>query len=173
MKIGRKKKDEIMPRNRNQRDDIVERKPDYFLSEMDHWFDQIRNDFEQLFWHPTERYSTDLTEWSRTPAVDVADHGDKYKMTVELPGINKEDINLEVTPNGIELSAEHDETTDEKGKNWLRKERTSSSFYRCFDMPDEVKTDDVVAEMNDGVLTVTLPKKKPTPKQKSTKVKIK
>jgi HSP20 family molecular chaperone IbpA len=40
-------------------------------------------------------------------------------------------------------------------------------------MPDEVKTDDVIAEMNDGVLRVTLPKKKPTPKQKSTKVKIK
>ena len=172
MKIGRKKKDEITPVDQSRKGDIVERGPDYFLSEMDHWFDQLRNDFEQLFWGPRERDTTDLTEWSRAPAVDVADHGDKYEMQVELPGINKEDINLEVTPHGIELSAEHQETSDEKGKNWLRKERTSSSFYRCFDMPDELKTEDVKAEMNDGVLTVTLPKKKPTPKQKSTKVKI-
>lgn len=173
MKIGRKKKDEITPTDDRRKADIVERRPDYFLSEIDDWFDQLRNDFEQLFWNPRERYETDLTEWTRTPAVDVADHGDKYEMHVELPGVNKEDINLEVTPYGIELSAEHQETTDEKGKNWLRKERTSSSFYRCFDMSDELKTEDVHAEMNDGVLTVTLPKKKPTPKQKPTKVNIK
>ena len=172
MKIGRKNKDEITERKRGKKGDMVERRPDYFLSEMDNWFDQIRNDFEQLFWNP-RGHLTDLAEWSRTPAVDVADHGDKYEMNVELPGIDKEDINLEVTPHGIELSAEHKETTDEKGKNWLRKERTSSSFYRSFEMPDEVNTDDVVAEMNDGVLTVSLPKKKPTPKQKSKKVNIK
>ncbi|MBS3802203.1 MAG: Hsp20/alpha crystallin family protein [Candidatus Thermoplasmatota archaeon] len=173
MRIGRKKKDEITPRNRSGKDDIVERKPDYFLSEMDHWFDQLRNDFEQLFWNPQDSYTSNLTEWNRTPAVDVADHGDRYEMNVELPGVNKEDINLEVTPYGIELSAEHEQTSDEKGKNWLRKERATSSFYRCFDMPDEVKTDDVIAEMNDGILKVTLPKKKPTPKQKSKKVNIK
>ncbi len=173
MKIGRKKKDEITPTEQSRKGDIVERGPDFFLSEMDHWFDQLRNDFEQLFWNPRDRYNSTLSEWSRTPAVDVADHGDKYEMQVELPGINKEDINLEVSPYGIELSAEHDETKDEKGKNWLRKERTTSSFYRCFEMPDELKTEDVKAEMNDGVLTVTLPKKTPTPKQKSKKVKIK
>src|SRR6056297_528894 len=98
---------------------------------MDHWFDQLRNDFEQLFWNPQDRYISNLTEWNRTPAVDVADHGDKYEMNIELPGINKEDINL------------------------------------------EVRTEDVIAEMNDGILKVTLPKKKPTPKQKSKKVKIK
>jgi len=97
MRIGRKNKDEITPRNRSGKDDIVERKPDYFLSEMDHWFDQLRNDFEQLFWNPQDRYTSNLTEWNRTPAVDVADHGDKYEMNIELPGINKEDINLEVT----------------------------------------------------------------------------
>lgn len=171
MKIGRKKKDEIIPRKRERQGDIVKHRPDYFLSEMDEWFDQLRNDFEQLFWNP--RGSTDLTEWGRYPAVDVADHGDKYEMNVELPGINKEDINLEVNPYGIELSAEHNETADEKGKNWLRKERSTSSFYRCFDLPEELKTDEVHAEMNEGVLTVTLPKEKPTPKQKSKKVKIK
>jgi HSP20 family protein len=172
MRIGRKNKNEITPRNRKRKGDIAEYRPDYFLSEMDNWFDQIRNDFEQLFWNPGGRYQ-ELTEWSRAPAVDVVDHGDKYEMNVELPGINKEDINLEITPYGIELSANHEESTDEKGKNWLRKERTTSSFYRCFDLPEELNTDDVNAEMQDGVLTVTLPKKKPTPKQKSTKVKIK
>lgn len=173
MKIGRKNKDEIMERNQRGKDDIMERSPGYFLSEMDHWFDQLRNDFEQLFWNPRDRYTTDLSEWNRTPAVDVADHGDKYEMHVELPGINKEDIHLEVTPHGIELSAQHEVSSDEKGKNWLRKERTATSFYRCFEMPEEIMTNDVQAEMNDGVLKVILPKSKPTPKQKSTKVKIK
>lgn len=173
MRIGRKKRDEITPKNRGRKGDIVKRRPDYFLSEMDDWFDQLRNDFEHLFWNPQDQNTTDLREWSRSPAVDVVDHGDKYEMNVELPGVNKEDINLEVMPYGIELSAEHTDSSDEEGKNWLRKERTSASFYRCFDMPDELKTEEVKAEMNDGVLKVTLPKKKPTPKPKSTKVKIK
>lgn len=173
MKIGRKNKNEISERNQEERGDIIERSPGYFLSEMDHWFDQLRNDFEQLFWNPRESYPTELTSWNRTPAVDVADHGDKYEMHVELPGINKEDINLEVTTHGIELSAKQEQNQDKKGKNWLRKERTTSSFYRSFEMPEEVKTDGVEAEMNDGVLTVILPKTKPTPKQKSTKIKIK
>ena len=172
MKIGKKNRDKITPKNQGRKKEIIERRPDYFLSEMDDWFDQLRNDFEQLFWTPRE-HTTDMREWSRTPAVDVADHGDKYEMNVELPGINKEDINLEVTPHSIELSADHEESKDEKGKNWLRKERTASSFYRCFDLSEELNTDDVIAEMDDGVLTVTLPKKKPTPKPKSTKVKIK
>jgi HSP20 family protein len=105
--------------------------------------------------------------------MDVIDLGDKYEMHVEMPGIPKEDINIEVTPNAVEISAKHETREEDKGKNWLRRERRSMNYYRSIDLPDELKTEDAEAEMKNGVLTLTLPKVKPKPKYKAKKIKIK
>ena len=58
-------------------------------------------------------------------------------------------------------------------KNWLRRERSSTSFYRALELPEELKTDNVDAEFSDGILTVKLPKVEPKPEHKPKKVKIK
>ena len=105
--------------------------------------------------------------------MDVADLGNKYEMKVEMPGIPKDKINIDVSPNAIEISAKHETSEDEKKKNWLRRERSSTSFYRRAELPDEIKSDQVEAEFKDGVLTVALPKVKPKPEYKTKKVKIK
>lgn len=172
MKIGKKGKDKIIPRKNEGKDEIFERTPTDVWTDMDHWFDQLRSDFQHLFWNPGF-YPRETSEWMQTPAVDVSDQGDAFEMQVELPGISKDDINIEVTPRGVEISAKHDESSEDSGKNWLRKERTAASFYRCFELPEELNTEDVEAEMDNGVLSITLPKKEPTPKQKPRKVKIK
>jgi HSP20 family protein len=90
-----------------------------------------------------------------------------------MPGIPKNDINIEVTPNSVEISAEHQESEEEEKKNWLRRERSSMSYYRSFELPEEIKSDNVDAELKDGILTVTLPKVKPKPERKSKKINIK
>jgi HSP20 family molecular chaperone IbpA len=48
----------------------------------------------------------------RTPSTDISDHGGHYEVIAKMPGISKEDINIEVTPNSIEISANHEEDTE-------------------------------------------------------------
>jgi len=112
----------------------------------------------------------------RTPTTDFLDLGDKYEMRVELPGISKDNIDIDVTSEGIEISAEQsdikeDEDEDED-KDWITRE-SSVSFYRYIDFPEDIKTDGIDAKLNDGVLTITISKAQPSPKLKSTKVSIK
>jgi HSP20 family protein len=141
---------------------------------MDRMFDNFRTDFNELVWPWAERTQPSIAlNQRRTPPMDIADMGDRYEMHLEMPGIPKDDINIEVTPNGVEISAEHDESKEEKDKNWLRRERSNMTFYRSFELPEELKTDNIDAELRDGILKLTLPKVEPKPEHKPKKIKIK
>jgi len=168
VKKGKKNKLAVIPR---QKTDIITQKPYELWSDMDRLFDRFRTNVDELFWGPP----TDLTMTPdyRIPRTDIVDLGDKYEMHVEMPGIKKEDINIEMTPTDIEISAEHEEKSEDKGKNWLRQERSSMGFYRSFQVPENIKTGKVEAELKDGVLTLILPKAEPKPKFEPAKIKIK
>jgi len=168
MVIRRNKKNKLDVKDKGKEStDIAPRKTFDLWTDMDRLFDQFRSNFDDIFWNPR----TSMKE--RTPLTDVVDLGDKYEMRVDMPGIPKDDINVEVKPNAVEISAEHDESKEEKDKNWLKRERSSMSYYRSFELPEELKTDKVDAELKDGVLTLSLPKLEPKQKKKSKKVKIK
>ena len=141
-------------------------------TEMDRLFDEFRASFDDLLW-PLRSTDEETSLYKRTPLVDVADLADKYEVRMELPGVPKDDVNIEVNPAGIEISVDHREDREDRGKHWLRRERSSMNFYRNLEFPEEIKTDEVDAELKDGVLTVRLPKVEPTPKRKTKKVKIK
>jgi HSP20 family protein len=70
----------------------------------------------------------------------------------------------------IEISGQYEERKEGKRKNWLRQECSNISYYRSLDFPEEVKSNNVDAEMKKGILTIMLPKVKPRPLQKSKKV---
>lgn len=91
---------------------------------------------------------------------DITDEGDSYKIEADLPGFKKEDIHLDVSDNILTLSAErHSEHEDkEKNSKYLRCERSYGSYSRSFDLSD-VKSEDITAKYEDGVLTLNLPKK--------------
>lgn len=143
-------------------------------SDMDKLFDDFRTNFDSLLWPwSTQRGPLTTMTQQRMPLMDVADHGDHYTMNVEIPGIPKDNIDIQVTPTGVEISAEHDQASQDKDKNWLRRERSSMKFYRSLELPEELNTENVNAEFKDGILTLTLHKMEPTPEHKPTKVKIK
>jgi len=151
---------------------LTVRRPYDLQVNMDRMFNDFRTKFENLFWPISQKDLLNDIQ-TRSPSMDIADLGDKYEMHFEIPGIPKEDIDIEVTNNSIEIHADHEENKEDKNKNWLRKERTSMSFFRYLDIPEQIKSDNVDAEFKDGILTLILPKVKPKPKQKSSKVKIK
>ena len=93
---------------------------------------------------------------------DVIDEGNQFRVKMDVPGVKKNEINLNVTDNSLEVSAEHKEESEEKKKNYLRKERSHVSYYRTLPMSEEVVSGKVKAKLTDGILDITLPKSKPT-----------
>ena len=144
--------------------------PMSIMSDMDRLFEDFKSDWENAFLVP-RAFATELT---RQPLVDLADNGKEYLVKAEVPGLKKEDLNIEITENGIEISGETkmEQKEEDKDKGYLRRERRYASFYRSLPLPDAVLTDKAEAELKDGILTVKLPKAAP-PEKKSKKVKVK
>ena len=173
MALRKEKKNKLAIKPTKKLGDITARRPYDLWADMDRMFDDFRTQFNDLLlpWSQTDELTTYAID--RTPLMDIADLGDKYEMRVEMPGIPKEDINIEVTPNSVEICADHEEHKEDKDKNWLRRERSSMCYYRSLELPEQIKSDNVDAEFKDGILTVMLPKVEPKPKHKASKVKIK
>jgi|Deesub1362A_J573_1020465.scaffolds.fasta_scaffold00098_27 HSP20 family protein len=165
----RKKDTNIIPREIGG--NIMMRESLSLWNEFDRLFKEFRRSVDELL-RPFN-VGIESADSTRVPAMDIADVGDKYEVKVELPGIPKEDIDIKVTPYSLEISAEHSESKDEEGKNWIRRELSSRRYYRSIELPEELKTDDVEAELKEGILTITLPKLEPKPEYKAKKVKIK
>ena len=109
----------------------------------------------------------------RAPLCDMVDKGDRYELVVEVPGIEKEKVDLKATRHAIEITGEQTEKTEEKGKNYVYNERSYRSFQRRIPIPEEIVPSKVNAKMVNGVLTVELPKKVPTKvEEESAKVKV-
>jgi HSP20 family protein len=139
------------------------------FSEFDKVFDNFRKDLEKSFSSfPRIDFSSfpKLTE----TGCDVIDEGNQLRMKMNVPGLKKNEINLNVTDNSIEVTGEHKE--EEKKKNYLRKERHSMSYYQTIPLSEKVIPGKVKANLTDGVLDVTLPKSKPTVAQKKKSVKV-
>ena len=97
----------------------------------------------------------------RQMKVDIREDGKNYILEAELPGVDKEDINLEIDENTLTISINHNEEINEEHKNYIRKERYRSSMVRSFAV-DNIIPDQATAKFENGVLTVTLPKKEET-----------
>lgn len=93
---------------------------------------------------------------------DIKDNGDAYELSAELPGFNKEDIKIDIDGDMLTISAEHSDSSEEKGEDnkYIRRERFYGSFSRSFDI-SAVNADAVSAKYENGVLTLDMPKKSP------------
>jgi HSP20 family protein len=91
---------------------------------------------------------------------------------MDIPGVKKNEIKLNVTDNSLEVSAEHKEESEEKKKNYLKKERNQVSFYRTLPLSENVVSGKVKAKLSDGVLDIVLPKSKPTSISKKQSIQI-
>jgi HSP20 family protein len=130
----------------------------------DETFARFRNDFEDLLFPANWAEPFSLIPETRVPAVDLEDHEKDYLLKAEMPGFKKEDIEIEVQDNAVTITGTAGWKYDKKAQAYICKERACESFYRMVELPEEIKVDDVSANLSEGVLEITLPKK--TPKQK-------
>jgi HSP20 family protein len=94
-----------------------------------------------------------------SPAVDLAEDDKSYVVTVELPGVKKEDVTVEVHEDVLTIRGEKKSEREEKKdrSHWV--ERTYGSFSRAFTLPPTAVADSLNARFADGVLTIEIPKK--------------
>ncbi len=106
------------------------------------------------------------------PDMDLSETTTDYTIKMDLPGMKKEDIQIEVSDQIVTISGERKKETEEAAKDGVqRKERNFGTFQRSVTLPDPVKTDQVTAEYLNGILIVKIPKASPT-EQKKVKVRI-
>ena len=90
---------------------------------------------------------------------DIVEKDGNYEMSMELPGVKKEDIQMELKDGYLKVTATHGSNTedkDEKGRV-VRKERVSGSYSRSFYVGDSIRDNDIQASFKDGILTITVP----------------
>jgi len=103
-----------------------------------------------------------MEEWGGgkvyTPAIDIKDEDDKLVVTTDLPGINKEDVQINLKEDMLEISAKTRKEKETEEEGYLRRERAYTQFYRAVRLPASVKEEGSTAKIENGVLTITLPK---------------
>jgi len=115
------------------------------------------SDEPAVWWESEDPFDQWESEFE-SMAIDLAEHDDEFVASVDLPGFERDEVEVRVTDHTLRIEAEHEESAAESEENYLRRERRHESASRSIRLPDEVDTDAVSASMNNGVLTVTLPK---------------
>jgi HSP20 family protein len=140
---------------------------------LDRVFQRFMDEFEDTFrTFPSMRWRPVFPE-ARVPLCDVVDLGDRYSITMEIPGIEKEKIDISVDSNTVEVKAETRAEEEEKGKNYIYRERKHKTFHRHIDLPEEVMSSKAEAKMRNGELEIIVPKKSPKLEEKAVKLEIK
>jgi len=103
------------------------------------------------------------------PRVDIEESAEAYTIKAELPGVEKEELNIEVNNNVLTLSGEKREEKNGEGITIHRKELFAGSFQRSFSLPEQVDTDAISANFRNGVVAITIPKSE---KRKVKKIEI-
>jgi HSP20 family protein len=129
------------------------RNPFSLLRQMTSEFDRVFDDWSSpLVGHAA---TSESIGWS--PNVDVFERDNRLVTKVDLPGMKKEDVSVEVADGRLALSGERKRETEERKDNFYRSEREYGSFYRAVPLPEGVKLEDVKATFSDGVLEVSVP----------------
>ncbi|NND87069.1 MAG: Hsp20/alpha crystallin family protein [Nitrosopumilus sp.] len=127
------------------------------MIDIDRSIDNLRKEMEKVF----SNFPVSIPKINQTTC-DVIDEGKQFRVKMDVLGIKKNEIKLDVTENSLQISGQHKEESEEKKKNYLRKERSQVSYHRTLPLSEKVTTSQVKAKLTDGILEIILPKSKPT-----------
>jgi len=144
---------------------LVRRRTDPFMPLFGDWMDDFWNRAGAF---PVMPRHADMPSIERA-LMDVVDKGETFEVKVDMPGVRKEDIEVSIEGSRVSIRAETQTTKEEKeGEKVLHTERFAAMYARSFELPAEVTEAGAEARYQDGVLTLTLPKRAPLASRKLT-----
>ena len=130
-----------------------------FGSLFQRWNEEMDRFFEDFGFGSTARPGLTrgqqpLTQW--TPQIDVRQKGNELMIRADLPGMKKEDLNVEIRDDSVIVQGERKDEHEEEREGWYRSERSYGSFYRAIPLPEGTIADSAKATFKNGVLEITL-----------------
>ncbi len=116
--------------------------------------EELREQFNRLF----NLQETKESDIDFVPRVNTREGDDAYYIEVDLPGVKKDDININVDDNTLTISGERKIKEEHKEDNFYKVESVYGKFERSFSLPEDVDTDKIEAEHKNGVLEIKIPK---------------
>ncbi len=138
----------------------IKKPENYYLED---YLQDMREEMENLYKNVFDGFSERITEKGELiskPPVELLEKNGNYELKAQLPGMNKEDIEVEVQDDSIRIKAEKKEEKKEENENLYRSEFRYGKFERRIPLPSEIKSDEAHAEYKDGILKISAPKAK-------------
>lgn len=132
-----------------------------FSEEVDHLFE----DFGGRGWLTPMLDKAQLPQGPWSPQVEIFERDNELVLRADLPGLSKEDVNVEIADDAITIEGERKNEHEEKREGYYRSERSYGKFYRRVPMPEGVKAEDASASFSNGVLEITMPALKREPRK--------
>ncbi|MEM0159555.1 MAG: Hsp20/alpha crystallin family protein [Candidatus Micrarchaeaceae archaeon] len=140
-----------MARNKREKWEIIPMPFDEFFSDP---FERMR----RLMNYPRRYIGTFM---SSVPDIDMIDKGNELVIKVDLPGVDKKDVKVNVEKESVTVAAQTSKEKEDVGKNYYYSERSSSGYYRRIPLPVAIDSKKAKATFKDGLLEVVLPKAEP------------
>ena len=131
---------------------------DEFITPFDTFFDRM---LTQAFPDSEDAFGVKFFGRGSYPKVDVMDYKDKIVLEAEIPGLVKDDIDIQVVDDTLVLKCDKKEEVREEKATYLLRELKRSKSIRSFALGDNINKEDILAEFKNGTLTITLKKLKP------------
>jgi len=135
---------------------LVRKTPDNFIRTVNDEISSLLNRHfdsyfpEASYWENSEKFSM---------PVEISDKGELYDIRAELPGVKKEDLDIDIEDNFLRINAKKFEETTEEEKNFKHSEFNYGEFSRTIQIPEEIDINKTEAKLENGVLKITAPKK--------------
>ena len=142
-----------------------DKNPAYLLDDLkghlDKWFGEYFSKNKEAATQGESIFSETGT-MMRFPMVDIQEQKDKYIVHAEMPGMKKDEIDVEYRDGSLTIRGEKKFEQEEKKKDFHRIERSYGTFHRTFEIPEEISEDAIKGEYKNGVLEIMLPMKDPS-----------
>ena len=145
----------------------------HVLTTFDDLVEDFRKNFIESIAFPFEWINIEPVVPVREATVDLVDEGNRFVVHAEMPGVAKDNIDVALTKDGIEISAQTDVETEDTEKNFVVRERVYSQIQKQLNFPEEVIPEQAESTFKDGLLKVSIPKKTIAPAPKKHKVTVK
>lgn len=125
---------------------------------IDNIFNEFLDNVDRQFKHSLLSHN----EQNFYPLIDILDTTTHYNMEIDLPGIKKEDVTINIDNNILSIIGHRKTDSEYQGNHYYSRERSYGEFRRSVSLPSNINKDQIDADFKNGVLTIRIPKEKPT-----------